>query len=287
MNDKMKNLWVRSVSGAVLVVVVLGAILWSKWSFAALLMAILIGGESEFYRMAQKAGYAPQKVLGFVAGAIILMVAFILMWLLDDSTTVSSQYLIIAVGLALYIMMLIPVMFICELYRKSPTPIANIGSTLMGIVYVAMPLALLFFIPLLLGRGVWDPWALIFYIFIIWANDVCAYLVGMSIGKHRLFQRISPKKSWEGFIGGLVGAMAMGYVASTFMEGTHAIWIGMALIAAITGVFGDLVESLLKRSVDVKDSGNILPGHGGWLDRFDALLLSIPFVFIYLVFCID
>ena len=109
----------------------------------------------------------------------------------------------------------------------------------------------------------------------------------MSIGKHRLFQRISPKKSWEGFIGGLVGAMAMGYVASTFMEGTHAIWIGMALIAAITGVFGDLVESLLKRSVDVKDSGNILPGHGGWLDRFDALLLSIPFVFIYLVFCID
>ena len=134
MNDKMKNLWVRSVSGAVLVVVVLGAILWSKWSFAALLMAILIGGESEFYRMAQKAGYAPQKVLGFVAGAIILMVAFILMWLLDDSTTVSSQYLIIAVGLALYIMMLIPVMFICELYRKSPTPIANIGSTLMGIV---------------------------------------------------------------------------------------------------------------------------------------------------------
>ena len=267
--------------------VVLGAILWSKWSFAALLMAILLGGEWEFYRMAQKAGYAPQKVLGFVAGAIILMVAFILMWLLDDSTTVSSQYLIIAVGLALYIMMLIPVMFICELYRKSPTPIANIGSTLMGIVYVAMPLALLFFIPLLLGRGVWNPWALIFYIFIIWANDVCAYLVGMSIGKHRLFQRISPKKSWEGFIGGLVGAMAMGYVASTFMEGTHAIWIGMALIAAITGVFGDLVESLLKRSVDVKDSGNILPGHGGWLDRFDALLLSIPFVFIYLVFCID
>ena len=282
MNDKMKNLWVRSVSGAVLVVVVLGAILWSKWSFAALLMAILLGGEWEFYRMAQKAGYAPQKILGFVAGAIILIVAFILMWMFDRGSSVSSHYLMLAFGLILYIMLLLPTMFICELYRKSPTPIANIGSTLMGIVYVAMPLALLFFIPLLLGRGVWNPWALIFYIFIIWANDVCAYLVGMSIGKHRLFQRISPKKSWEGFIGGLVGAMAMGYVASTFMEGTHAIWIGMALIAAITGVFGDLVESLLKRSVDVKDSG-----HGGWLDRFDALLLSIPFVFIYLVFCID
>ena len=284
MNEKMKNLWVRSLSGAVLVVIVLGAILWSKWSFAALLMAILIGGEWEFYRMAGKAGYSPQRVLGLVAGAIILAVAFILMRLVDEHTTVSSKYLMIALGLALYIMMLIPVMFICELYRKSPTPIANIGSTLMGVVYVAMPLALLFFIPLLLGRGVWNPWALIFYIFIIWANDVCAYLVGMSIGRHRLFQRISPKKSWEGFVGGLIGAMATGYVASTVMEGTHTIWIGMALIAAVTGVFGDLVESLLKRSVDVKDSGNILPGHGGWLD---PLLLSIPFVFIYLVFCIN
>ena len=287
MNEKMKNLWVRSLSGAVLVVIVLGAILWSKWSFAALLMAILIGGEWEFYRMAGKAGYSPQRVLGLVAGAIILAVAFILMRLVDEHTTVSSKYLMIALGLALYIMMLIPVMFICELYRKSPTPIANIGSTLMGVVYVAMPLALLFFIPLMLGRGVWNPWALIFYIFIIWANAVCAYLVGMSIGRHRLFQRISPKKSWEGFVGGLIGAMATGYVASTVMEGTHTIWIGMALIAAVTGVFGDLVESLLKRSVDVKDSGNILPGHGGWLDRFDALLLSIPFVFIYLVFCIN
>lgn len=91
MNDKMKNLWVRSLSGAILVVVVLGAILWSKWSFAALLMAILLGGEWEFYRMAQKAGYSPQKMLGYVAGAIILMVAFIIMWLVDEHSSASTQ----------------------------------------------------------------------------------------------------------------------------------------------------------------------------------------------------
>ena len=287
MNDKMKNLWVRSVSGAVLVVVVLGAILWSKWSFAALLMAILLGGEWEFYRMAQKAGYAPQKVLGFVAGAIILMVAFILMWLLDDSTTVSSQYLIIAVGLALYIMMLIPVMFICELYRKSPTPIANIGSTLMGVVYVAMPLALLFFIPLLLGRGVWNPWALIFYIFIIWANDVCAYLVGMSIGKHRLFQRISPKKSWEGFFGGLIFCLAAAAILKTgfgeYFPGMGMLqMLGLGAVVCVFGTWGDLTESLLKRQLHVKDSGNILPGHGGMLDRFDSSLMAIPAAVVYL-----
>jgi phosphatidate cytidylyltransferase len=122
----------------------------------------------------------------------------------------------------------------------------------------------------------------IFYIFIIWANDVFAYLFGITLGKHRLFERISPKKSWEGFFGGLLGAMAMGYVAAVVLDGNTYIWIGLALVAALSGVFGDLVESLFKRSVGVKDSGNIIPGHGGWLDRFDALIFSLPFVFIYL-----
>lgn len=176
-------------------------------------------------------------------------------------------------------------MFICELYRKSATPIANIGTTILGAIYVALPMSLLLILPTLLGRGEWNPWIIMFHIFIIWANDVFAYLFGITLGKHRLFERVSPKKSWEGFIGGLLGAMAMGYVASTFMNGNAVQWIGMALIAAITGVFGDLVESLFKRSVDVKDSGNIIPGHGGWLDRFDALIISAPFVFIYLVLC--
>ncbi|MBO7331754.1 MAG: phosphatidate cytidylyltransferase, partial [Alistipes sp.] len=105
----------------------------------------------------------------------------------------------------------------------------------------------------------------------------------ITLGKHRLFERISPKKSWEGFFGGLLGAMAMGFVAAKVLDANVALWIGLALIAAITGVFGDLVESLLKRSVDVKDSGSFIPGHGGWLDRFDALIFSVPFAFIYLV----
>jgi phosphatidate cytidylyltransferase len=286
MGSKMKNFVVRTLSGAVLLIVVMGAILWSKWSFGALLLLITLGGEWEFYRMAQKAGYSPQRLLGLAAGAAIVAVAFVLMWLLDKQS-LQMQYVTIMVGLLLYFMVLVPTMFICELYRKSPTPIANIGATITGVVYVAMPMALLYFIPLLLGGGEWKPWVVLFYIFIIWANDVFAYLFGVTIGRHRLFERISPKKSWEGFFGGLLGAMAMGYVAAKVVDGYIAVWIGMALIAAITGVFGDLVESLFKRSVDVKDSGNILPGHGGWLDRFDALILSIPFVFVYLVLCIN
>ena len=158
---------------------------------------------------------------------------------------------------------------------------------------------MLLFIPLMLTPDVWRAKIVLFYIFIIWANDSFAYLFGITLGKHRLFERISPKKSWEGFVGGLFGAALMGFIAAkdiiSDMElcgmtdinemGVMVKWIGMALIAAVAGVFGDLVESLFKRSIDIKDSGRIMPGHGGWLDRFDALLLSIPFSFIYLVCC--
>ena len=283
MSDKMKNLLVRTASGAVLLAVVLGAILWSKWSFGVLLLAIIIGGQREFYRLATQAGYQPQKYMGYMAGAIIFIIAFAGMLFLVSDSAVCDTLGLAALLLGLYIILLLPMMFVCELYRKSPTPIANIGSTIMGIVYIAIPLSLLLFIPVILGQGEWSPLAILLYIFIIWANDVFAYLFGITLGKHRLFERISPKKSWEGFIGGILGAMAMGYVASLIMNGNPIEWIGMALVAAISGVFGDLVESLFKRSVDVKDSGHILPGHGGWLDRFDALILSVPFVFLYLV----
>lgn len=283
MSDKLKNFLVRTASGAVLLAVVLGAILWSKWSFGVLMLAIIIGGLREFYRLASKAGYQPQKWMGYAAGTIIFVIAFGCMLFMISDSAASDKMLLLTMILALYIMLLLPMMFVCELYRKSATPIANIGSTLMGLVYIAAPISLFLFIPILLGEGEWNPLAALFYIFIIWANDVFAYLFGITLGKHRLFERISPKKSWEGFIGGLLGAMAMGYVASVVMGGNPIEWIGLALIAAISGVFGDLVESLFKRSVDVKDSGHILPGHGGWLDRFDALILSVPFVFLYLI----
>ena len=282
MGSKMKNFVVRTLSGAVLLVVVLGAILWSKWSFGALLLLITLGGEWEFYRMAQKAGYSPQRLLGLAAGAAIVAVAFVLMWLLDKQS-LQMQYVTIMVGLLLYFMVLVPTMFICELYRKSPTPIANIGATITGVVYVAMPMALLYFIPLLLGGGEWKPWVVLFYIFIIWANDVFAYLFGVTIGRHRLFERISPKKSWEGFFGGLVGAVGLAVLFGYLTDGHMIRWGIMGLIAALTGVAGDLVESMLKREAGVKDSGKIMPGHGGFLDRFDALFISVPFVVLYLV----
>ncbi len=279
MGSKMKNFLIRTLSGAVMLVVVLGSILLSKWSFMALMAVIALGGMWEFYRLAEKAGYEPMKVLGLFAGVMTLCAGAAVSLFFDNAGEYISPMLLIASVSTLII--IIPLMFICELYRKSSTPIANIGTSLLGVLYVALPMSLLLVVPMLLGMGKWNPWIMLFYIFIIWANDVFAYLFGITLGRHRLFERISPKKSWEGFFGGLIGAMAMGYVAAVVLEASVPMWIVLALVAAISGVFGDLVESLMKRSVDVKDSGNIIPGHGGWLDRFDALILSAPFVFIY------
>ena len=285
MNDKLKNFIVRTLSGAVMLAVVLGAILASEWSFIALMAVITLGGIWEFYNFAQKAGYQPMKLLGLFGGMMIFAIAISLFVLFATKDSTNDSLFAIIFGMAIItLLLLVPLMFICELYRKSPTPIANIGSTLMGMLYVALPLSLLILIPALLGNGAWNPWIVIFYIFIIWANDVFAYLFGITLGRHRLFERISPKKSWEGFFGGLLGAMAMGYVASLVLEADAMTWIGLALVAAIAGVFGDLVESLFKRSVNLKDSGNFIPGHGGWLDRFDALIFSAPFAFVYVIF---
>lgn len=280
MSEKMKNLVVRTLSGIVLAAVMLGAIAWSQWSFGALLLLLLLAGMYEFYVLAEKQGNAPQKVVGLVAGVVLFILNFA--FVSDDIQVLGSASQAYACGLA-FLLLLLPAMFICELYRRRDNPVSGIGTTLMGVCYVALPLSLMCYIPII-GSEVWNPWVMIFYIFIIWANDVFAYLVGMSCGRHRLCERLSPKKSWEGFFGGIAGAVAMGVAASFVLDTAVWVWVGLAIVAAATGVLGDLVESMFKRAAGVKDSGNLIPGHGGMLDRFDAMLLSAPFVFVYMLF---
>ncbi len=280
MSEKMKNLGVRTLSGAVLAVVVLGAILWSQWSFGLLLALLLVGGMMEFYTLAGKQGCRPQRFVGLVAGLVLFALNFA--FVSDDIQILGSASRAFGCGMA-FLLLLLPVMFICELYRRGEDPAGNIATTLLGVVYVAMPLSLMCYFPIIASET-WSPWVMLFYIFIIWANDVFAYLVGMSIGRHRLCERLSPKKSWEGFFGGVIGAVAMGLLAARVLEGSYAAWAGLAFVASVTGVLGDLVESMFKRAAGVKDSGTLIPGHGGVLDRFDAMLLSAPFVFVYMLF---
>lgn len=276
----MKNLVVRTLSGLVLAAVVLGAIVWSQWSFGALLAVLLVGGMYEFYALAGKQGNAPQKVVGLVAGVVLFVLNFA--FVSDDIEILGDARQAFGCGLA-FLLLLLPAMFICELYRRGENPGSGIGTTIMGICYVALPLSLMCYIPIV-GSDTWNPWIMVAYIFIIWANDVFAYLVGMSVGRHRLCERLSPKKSWEGFFGGIAGAVVMGIVAARMLDGNMWVWAGLALVAAVSGVLGDLVESMFKRAAGVKDSGRLIPGHGGVLDRFDAMLLSAPFVFVYMLF---
>ena len=277
----MKNLMVRTLSGLVLVAVFVGAVLGSQWSFGALLLLILVGGQTEFYKLARETGLSPQRWMGLAVGVLLFALNFIVFRQFSRSVTDEAGGAVLY--LLLYIGLLLPTLFVCELFRRSATPLANLGATLLGVLYVAVPLSLLLYVPVLAGDGVWRPETVLCYFFIIWANDVFAYLVGMTFGRHRLCERLSPKKSWEGFFGGLAGAVATGLAAAYALDANYWVWGGLALVASLSGVAGDLVESMFKREAGVKDSGQVIPGHGGVLDRFDALLLSAPYVFLYLL----
>lgn len=278
MSEKMKNLVVRTLSGLVLAAIVLGAVCWTQWSFGILLLAVMLGGMHEFYSLAAARGAQPQRLIGMLSGVVLFFSNFAV---ISDSASALFNFNLhpmLCVGLLLLFLI-----FIRELFRGSATPLSNIGMTLMGIFYVALPVSLMCHIPAL-SLGTWSPEIMLFFILIIWSNDVFAYLVGMAIGRHRLCERLSPKKSWEGFFGGLVGAVAMGLVAAEVLDADRLVWVGLSLIAAVAGVLGDLTESMFKRAAGVKDSGNLIPGHGGVLDRFDALLMASPFVLVYLSF---
>jgi phosphatidate cytidylyltransferase len=174
---------------------------------------------------------------------------------------------------------------ISELFRRQENPIHNWAYFILGQVFIALPFSLLSFILFIDG---YQPLVLLSVFVTIWVNDTGAYLVGVTFGKNRLFERISPKKSWEGFVGGALAALASGYVFSLLIPEISLLnWFIFSEIIVIFGTLGDLIESLLKRTIHVKDSGNVIPGHGGLLDRFDSMLLAAPVVFIFLSFLFE
>lgn len=181
----------------------------------------------------------------------------------------------------------LPILFfvivnIIELYLKDNHPFENIAIVLTSFLYVVLPFSLYTHLGYL-QSSVYNFEIPMGLLFLIWANDSGAYLFGITLGKNRLFERISPKKSWEGFFGGLIIAILTAYILSSYFNSIERIhWIVISIIVVVIGTYGDLVESMLKRSKGIKDSGSFMPGHGGALDRFDALLLAAPMVYLYL-----
>ena len=286
MGDKLKNFLVRTASGAVLLGIVLAAIFSGVWGYGALLLAVTIIGVWEFYGLARAKGSEPQRCMGMLMSLALFFAGFIPSLYMYGETD-DHDVLGLGVLLLLIFAMLLVVTFVIEVFRNRPTPIYNIATTIMGAVYVALPMAILTILPtglnaiIYMGEG-WIPWVFLFYLFLVWGNDVFAYLVGVTMGKHRMCERLSPKKSWEGFAGGVAGSAAVGAIAASVLGGSYGVWIGLAIVVALSSVVGDLIESMFKRDAGVKDSGAIMPGHGGILDRFDALIISAPFALIYL-----
>ena len=283
MSDKLKNLIIRTISGVVLLAVVLSAAFAGPIGYGALLLLITGVGVWEFYAMARAKGVEPQRGLGIV-GSLGLTLGGVGILCANYLDYEFEQLIILGIGVAALAIMFT---FVVEVFRNRQTPIHNIATTIMGIVYVGLPMAVMAIIPMLLQGQDWiDPdwnaWYFLFYLFLVWGNAVFAYLCGITLGKHKLCERLSPKKSWEGFIGGILGAVAMGAVAAWWLDESYIFWVGLAIVVALTSVIGDLVESMFKRDAGVKDSGKIMPGHGGMLDRFDALLVSAPFALVYI-----
>jgi phosphatidate cytidylyltransferase len=265
----MNNFVKRTLTAAVFVVVLLGCTFWNQKAFSILFFVITILGVWEFYVLAEKGGSQPQKVVGTLAG-VFLFVSNALV----SAGLFDTRILIINIPMVF-------IVFILELYTKAGDPFKNIAFTLLGLFYVALPFSLLNYITCY--NNIYSYELLFGFLFILWSNDTGAYLTGSAIGKNKLFARVSPGKSWEGSIGGAVLSYVVAFIISGWYTSvTRFDWMVIATILIVIGTLGDLVESLFKRSLHVKDSGTLLPGHGGILDRFDSLILATPFVFAYL-----
>ena len=251
----------------------ISAIAWNEYSFSALFLFITVMSMHEFYSWCEKNAIHPQKYLGIAVGVLVFLF--------------FSYFLnFIPPKLFIIILPLVFCIFIRELYTKSEHPFTNIAITILGIVYLAVPMALMYLISLSgldNSSGNYHPRIVIGYFFIVWASDTGAYFAGKKFGKQKLFERISPHKTWEGSIGGTLFALVIAFIISKYFTDLRLTdWLIITCIVVVTGTLGDLVESMFKRSIDIKDSGKTLPGHGGFLDRFDAIFISAPFVFTYL-----
>lgn len=285
----MKKFLTRTLSGAVYVLIVVGTIyagrltnnaLLGSLIFAAVFLIIGMIGIHEYVHNLELKGVKSNKPMAYVAGiatycgqVVSLMTSGL--WALDSHHIVSAIYAA-AIALALLIPVLYLTTFIIQLWRDDKEPFTTVGHTLLPSIWIMTPLALLNTVQQLSA-------GLTMMIFIlIWVNDSFAYMTGMLLGKHKMWERHSPNKTWEGTIGGALFCIAAAILAGPHFDAdTHvAGWAVIGLICSVAGTLGDLVESMFKRYCGVKDSGKIMPGHGGVLDRFDSILMTVPFVML-------
>ena len=289
----MKNFTIRTITGFLLVILIISALFFSSLSFAILFFFILLGTLHEFYSMIRRGKIHPQTIYGMAIAGTFYILCF-----LNSVGFIETSFLLLVIPLMIMV-------YISELFYRENRPFHNIAYTFLGLIYIGLPFSLFHYMvfetteSLNIHNGenvdivnfIFQPeyrvnyhyQVLLGFFFLHWMNDTGAYLVGMTLGRHKLIKRISPKKSWEGLIGGALFALLTGYLLSRFFPMLGLVnWLAISVIVIVFGTLGDLSESMLKRYLGLKDSGSILPGHGGLLDRFDGILLSSPVVFVFL-----
>lgn len=250
----------------------MGSVLWSPWSLFFLLIAISVVALYEYYTVFIVRGFTPFVISGILSGFLVLLVVF-----MERQSILPQKFLLLTI---------VPVvgLWFSFIFVRRTDMVQSLIITVTGLLYIILPLSLILFLTRNQLTGFqYNPEILIGTLFIIWTYDTGAYISGILLGKHKMAPSISPKKSWEGFFGGMIFAVLVAYIFSEFTDLLNFYdWIILSIIIVLTGTVGDLFESLLKREAGVKDSGKIMPGHGGILDRFDSILMITPFVFLYI-----
>ncbi len=268
--NKLTNLQQRFAIGLPGAALIVFLICFSEWTYFFLFFSICFFALREFYNLIQQAGIKPNKLFGITSGMMI----FTLLFLLEKKVLTFNYYYLLFPFLFL--------LFLIELFKNNEKPFVNIAFAFLGNIYIAVPFALMNVSAFISGD--YNFRIVLGILLLLWANDVGGYFFGKYLGKHPLFPRVSPKKTWEGAIGGALFtcafSMLLHYWFSTTLDTLH--WLGLSIIIVVAGSYGDLVESMLKRSLALKDSAQSIPGHGGFLDRFDGLLLASPFVAAFL-----
>ena len=269
----MNNTVVRTISGIGFVAIIVASLLLNKFVFAALMIFIEVVMMIEFFRMTMGKKYFLSQALAVVAG-VVLFALFFLICAYD----IPLKYMALAI-------ITISIIMVESLYVKDKDDFWKFSFIYTGTLYISIPLALSNF--LVFDNTVFNGLPMLCFFIIIWATDVGGYVFGLTFGKNgkKLFPEISPKKSWAGFWGGMICATAaaaiLKYIGLLDFPMVHCIF--MAIVMDVAGVYGDLFESQWKRCFDIKDSGKIIPGHGGMLDRFDSSLIAIPTGVLYLI----
>ncbi|GIV35013.1 MAG: phosphatidate cytidylyltransferase [Chitinophagales bacterium] len=271
----MRNFLIRTQTALIFVGVMVGGIWWNVYSYGILMSLIILFCLYEYFKIIRYT-YEANRVSRFYMplGILTGLSAFVCSWLVLMHMAASTIYVVPVCLLFSF--------FALEIFSASSHPLANIAQNISGVIYVSIPFTILNYVAV--QQKDYNPHMVLGILFLVWINDAAAYIFGSLWGKHKMLERISPNKTLEGFLGGAIGCLVVAWL-QYLIFGIFSLtqWLGLSLVIWVFATLGDLIVSMFKRSVSIKDTGNFFPGHGGFLDRFDAFIFAVPYAAAYII----